>query len=75
MVAARAAPLAMAAILVSGRASLPNTDAALVLILLVVGVGQARPDHRYRAPITTTRTPITRRIRRSGSRDWIRAPV
>ena len=32
------APLALAAILVPWRASLPNTDAALVLILLVVAV-------------------------------------
>ena len=38
MVAAFAAPLALAAILVPWRASFPNTDAALVLILLVVAV-------------------------------------
>ena len=38
MVAAFAAPLALAAILVPWRASFPNTDAALVLILVVVAV-------------------------------------
>jgi K+-sensing histidine kinase KdpD len=38
MLAALAAPLALAAILVPWRASFPNTDAALVLILLVVAV-------------------------------------
>jgi hypothetical protein len=36
---------------------------------------QLRPDHRYRAPIANTRTPTRRRIRASGSLDWIRAPV
>src|ERR1039458_1086611 len=38
LVAAFAAPLALAAILVPWRASFPNTDAALVLILVVVAV-------------------------------------
>lgn len=38
MLAALAAPLALAAILVPWRGSFPNTDAALVLILLVVAV-------------------------------------
>jgi K+-sensing histidine kinase KdpD len=38
MLAALAAPLALAAVLVPWRASFPNTDAALVLILLVVAV-------------------------------------
>ncbi len=38
LLAAFAAPLALAAILVPWRASFPNTDAALVLILLVVAV-------------------------------------
>ena len=38
MVAAFAAPLALAAILVPWRTSFPNTDAALVLILVVVAV-------------------------------------
>jgi hypothetical protein len=36
---------------------------------------QARPDHRYRAPIAITSTPTRRRIKTSGSRDWSRAPV
>ena len=38
LVTALAVPLALAAILVPWRASFPNTDAALVLILLVVAV-------------------------------------
>jgi hypothetical protein len=29
---------------------------------------QARPDHRYRAPMASTSTPSSRRISRSGSR-------
>jgi len=38
MLAALAAPLALAAILVPFRTSFPNTDAALALILVVVAV-------------------------------------
>ena len=38
VLAAFAAPLALAAIMVPWRASFPNTDAALVLILVVVAV-------------------------------------
>ncbi len=38
MLAAFLAPLGLAAILMPWRASFPNTDAALVLILVVVAV-------------------------------------
>ncbi len=41
MVAALAAPLALSAVLVPFRASFPNTDAALALILVVVAVAAA----------------------------------
>ena len=47
----------------------PSTRLAWIL------ADQPRPDHRYRAPIATTRMPTRRRIKTSGMRDWIRAPV
>ena len=39
------------------------------------GWSQLSADQRYRAPMAKTRTPTIRRMRASGRRAWMRAPV